>query len=200
VQPSDAATVLAATPLFSALDTEALDELAAQVERVQVVGGETLIREGDPGDCLYVVAGGRLAVVVNSPNGTEHTVAEIGRGETVGEMALLSGSPRSATVRAIRDSLLLKFSKASFDRMLERHPRTTMELARLIVLRLEQSIHGRATVRPRRQRSLSHRLEMARQLATSPSSSRNSCETRAYGAPDIRAVHPSDCAATGSTE
>jgi predicted acylesterase/phospholipase RssA/CRP-like cAMP-binding protein len=137
----DPAAVLAATALFGALDSEALEKLAAQVERVHVVGGATLMSEGEPGDCLYVVASGRLAVLVKGADGAEVSVAEIARGETVGEMALLSGSPRSATVRALRDSLLLRFSKASFDLMLEHHPRTTMQLARLIVLRLEQSIH-----------------------------------------------------------
>lgn len=101
------------------------------------------MREGEAGDCLYVVASGRLGVVVNGANGAEVAVAELGRGETVGEMALLTGAPRSATVRAVRDSILLRFSKSSFDRLLERQPRTTMQLARLIVTRLEQSIHGR---------------------------------------------------------
>ncbi len=139
----DPAAVLKATALFGALDSEALDNLVTQVERVQVVGGEILMSEGEPGHCLYVVASGRLAVLVRNADGAEVSVAEIARGETVGEMALLSGSPRSATVRALRDSLLLRFSKASFDLMLERHPRTTMQLARLIVLRLEQSIRAR---------------------------------------------------------
>ena len=139
----DPAAVLGATALFGTLDSEALEKLVAQMERVNVVGGETLLNEGEPGDCLYVVASGRLAVLVRDATGAEVSVAEIARGETVGEMALLSGSPRSATVRALRDSLLLRFSKASFDLMLERYPRTTMQLARLIVLRLEESIHRR---------------------------------------------------------
>ena len=140
---ADPAAVLAATPLFGTLDAAALEDLATEVETVPVIGGQTLMREGEPGDCLYVVASGRLAVSVRGTDGVDHTIAEIARGETVGEMALLSGSPRSATVRALRDSILLRFSKASFDLLLERHPRTSMQLARLIVLRLERSSHAR---------------------------------------------------------
>jgi predicted acylesterase/phospholipase RssA/CRP-like cAMP-binding protein len=140
---ADPAVILAATPLFSQLDPTALRELAEGIEQVHVVSGDTLMREGEAGDCLYVVASGRLGVVVEGPAGEEMAVAEIGRGETVGEMALLTGAPRSATVRAVRDTILLRFSKASFDALLDRHPHTTMQLARLIVTRLEQSIHGR---------------------------------------------------------
>ena len=58
-------------------------------------------------------------------------------------MALLTGAPRSATVRGLRDSLLLRLSKSSFDALIERHPKATMALARVIVQRLEHSIHAR---------------------------------------------------------
>ena len=140
--PSDPTAVLAATELFGSLDAAALEEFATRVEHVPVIGGATLMREGESADCLYVVASGRLAVSVRGADGVDRAVAEIARGETVGEMALISGSPRSATVRALRDSILLRFSKASFDLLLERHPRISMQLARLIVLRLEQSSHA----------------------------------------------------------
>src|SRR4029078_6741752 len=102
------------------------------------------MREGDAGDALYVVVSGRLSVVVGTTPHDERSIAEIGRGETVGEMALLTGAPRSATVRALRDSVLLRLSKASLDALIERHPKATMALARVIVKRLEHSIHARS--------------------------------------------------------
>ena len=73
--------------------------------------GEVLMRTGDPGDDLYVVAGGRLNVAVVGADGTETIVREIGRGSTVGEVALLTGSRRTATVRAVRDTLVGRLSR-----------------------------------------------------------------------------------------
>src|SRR5689334_5057338 len=124
----NSADLLAASPLFRELEPSALRELSLETNPVHLGGGETLMREGDAGDALYVVVSGRLSVVVGTTR-----IAEIGRGETVGEMALLTGGPRSATVRALRDTVLLRLSKASFDALIERHPKATMALARLIV-------------------------------------------------------------------
>jgi predicted acylesterase/phospholipase RssA/CRP-like cAMP-binding protein len=140
----NSADLLAASPLFRELDPSALHELSLETNSVRLGGGETLMREGDAGDALYVVVSGRLSVVIGTTPHDERSIAEIGRGETVGEMALLTGAPRSATVRALRDSVLLRLSKASFDALIERHPKATMALARLIVKRLEQSIHERS--------------------------------------------------------
>ena len=134
------ADLLAASSLFRELDPAALRDLALETVRVRLGGGETLMREGDAGDAMYVVVSGRLSVVVEP----EHSIAEIGRGETVGEMALLTGAPRSATVRGLRDTMLLRLSRSSFDALVERHPKATMALARVIVQRLEQSIHARS--------------------------------------------------------
>lgn len=136
---TDTARLLAISPLFRELESSALHELALETTLVPLGGGETLLREGDAGDALYVVVSGRLSVVVGSA-----PIAEIGRGETVGEMALLTGAPRSATVRAVRDTMLVRLSKESFDVLIERHPKATMALARLIVKRLEQSMRERS--------------------------------------------------------
>src|SRR6476620_7337713 len=94
----DTVGLLAAAPLFRELSSDALREIARETTAVRLGGGETLMREGDAGDAMFVVVSGRLSVVVD-----ENSIAEIGRGETVGEMALLTGAPRSATVRGLRD-------------------------------------------------------------------------------------------------
>src|SRR6185369_7170552 len=77
-------------------------------------------------------------------DGTVEVVGEIARGETVGEMALLTNEPRSATVRAARDCELYKLSAAAFDRLLSRAPHVTMQLARQIVTRHVRTLSGRA--------------------------------------------------------
>src|SRR5215831_1279287 len=94
--------------LFSTTDPAALAEIEADAEWVSLAGGETLFRRGDPGDAAYIVISGRLRVVDDSA--PDRTLSEIGAGETLGEMALLSGERRSATVFAVRDSLLARLS------------------------------------------------------------------------------------------
>lgn len=140
---SDAETVtpLAATALFSALDEAALRAVEAELEWVHLPGGEILFRQGETGDCLYIVIHGRLRVTVVHGDSNERVVGEVGRGESVGEMAVLTGEPRSATVRAIRDTELLKLSQAGFDRLVAKHPESMRLLARMVVRRLQQVIH-----------------------------------------------------------
>src|SRR5690606_22697133 len=78
-------------------------EIAQALEWVTVQRGETLFRQGDAADSLYVIVQGLLRVVVSGDDG-EIVVNELARGDTVGEMGLLSGEPRSASVIAVRDS------------------------------------------------------------------------------------------------
>jgi NTE family protein len=131
---------LALSPLFRDLDGAVLADLAARAQRVELASGSTLFRYGDVGDALYVVATGRLRASL--PVGErEETVGDAGRGDVVGEIALVTGEPRTATVRAIRDSVLIRIGKQDVESLLDRHPAAMMQLARLIVLRL--STHGR---------------------------------------------------------
>jgi NTE family protein len=131
---------LALSPLFRDLDGAVLADLAARAQRVELASGSTLFRYGDVGDALYVVATGRLRASL--PVGErEETVGDAGRGDVVGEIALVTGEPRTATVRAIRDSVLIRIGKQDVECLLDRHPAAMMQLARLIVLRL--STHGR---------------------------------------------------------
>jgi NTE family protein/lysophospholipid hydrolase len=137
------------TALLGGLDDDVLRGIEGEVEPVGLPGGAILMREGDPADCLYIVASGRLRVTVERSSGADEVVGEVGRGESVGEMALLIGGQRSATVRAIRDSQLLRLSKTSFDALLHRAPGTAMELARMLVLRLQHTLHaGRGVATP----------------------------------------------------
>jgi len=127
--------VLAETELLRLLDGPALDSILPALEHVRLPGGQLLFCQGDMGDCLYLLAYGRLRVTVQREDGREEIVGEVGPGESVGEMALLTGEKRTATVRAVRDSELHKLSADAFNRLLERHPKVTMQLARRIVMR-----------------------------------------------------------------
>lgn len=127
--------------LFADLSDAALEALATKVESIHLPGGATLIKEGDEGDAVYMLVSGRLRAFVSGEDG-EIAVGDVGVGEVVGEMALLTDHPRSATVRGVRDSHLLKLERADFEEVATHHPATMLETARVIVNRLSRSIHG----------------------------------------------------------
>jgi predicted acylesterase/phospholipase RssA/CRP-like cAMP-binding protein len=113
---------------FRDVDPAVLVDLESEFELVSLFGGEVLLRQGDCTDSVYIVVNGRLRVASIGREGVEVPLAELGAGETVGEMALLSGEPRSATVYAIRDTQLAQLSKRSVERLLERHPKAMLQL------------------------------------------------------------------------
>lgn len=118
-------------------DESALAALSNEVETIVIDDGETLMTEGEVGDAMYLVISGRLRAFVRR-DGIEQAVGEIGRGEVVGEMALLTDAPRAATVRAIRDAELARLSRAGFERLAQSHPAAVLNMTRLIVQRLQR--------------------------------------------------------------
>ncbi len=122
------------------MDIAVLRDFEQHFERIHLSGGETLMRQGDRGDCVFVLMSGRLRVYVEHADGTEASVGEIARGEVVGEMSILTDAPRSATVRAIRDSELARFTREILVELLERHPHAVLQITRQIVTRLQRSI------------------------------------------------------------
>ncbi len=128
------------TELFESLGAADVEKLEPELRRVQLMGGDTLFHQADVGDCLYVVVNGRLRAVLEHSNGRETTLGEIGKGETAGEMALLTGEPRSATVRAVRDTELLALSKEGFNRLTATHPDMMLMLTRRIIERYWQTL------------------------------------------------------------
>ena len=118
----------------------AFRSLESELQIVRLKGGETLFLAGEPGDALYVVVFGRLrALLTGGPQG-DRVLGEIGRGESVGEMALLTGEPRSATVVAVRDTELVKLSSDAFQHLVQRDPNVMLELVRLIIARYQRVI------------------------------------------------------------
>jgi NTE family protein len=114
---------------------------AALRERLQAMAlpaGATLMRQGEAGDALYLVLGGRLRVWRRTgAAGAAEVCAELGRGEIVGEFALLGEAPRAADVSARRDTLLGRLARADFDALQQAHPGLALALARLALRRLQ---------------------------------------------------------------
>lgn len=129
---------------FAGLSDSSRQALAARAHSVHLQAGSTLMREGGPGDALYAVVSGRLRVFAAQPDGSQAAVGEISAGEVVGEMALLSDEPRSATVKAVRDSHLLEIAREDFEHIGREEPTVTLEIAKLMVARLSRSIHRRS--------------------------------------------------------
>jgi NTE family protein len=124
-------------PLLAGLPADARDALAAELREVSLAAGQPLFREGDAGDAMYVVRSGRLAVEISS-EGPE-PVRLSGRSEVIGELALLSEAPRSATVRAVRDSALVELTREHFESLVAGRPEIGLALARELGERLRHS-------------------------------------------------------------
>jgi NTE family protein len=121
--------------IFGVLDDATIDDLLARVERVALRRGEAPFRQGDVADGWYVVASGRLQIVARDAEGREKILNEIGRGESLGEVAMLSGTTRTATPYAVRDTELFRFSSAHFHEIAERHPRMMLSISRAMARR-----------------------------------------------------------------
>ena len=122
-------------PLFRDLSRKTLNELTEELTWFSLPAGEPLFHQGAHGDALFVLVSGMLSLTVNDSQGKPRRIGYIHAGETVGELALLSGEPRSATVTALRDSTLFGLDQAAFQRLIERHPHTSSQVLRMLAER-----------------------------------------------------------------
>ncbi|HEY3485329.1 MAG TPA: cyclic nucleotide-binding domain-containing protein, partial [Ilumatobacteraceae bacterium] len=127
------------TDLMGASTSDLVQEIVDRVEWRRLEAGAVLFHEDDPSDAAYFIVGGRLVVTVRTADGGEEILRELGRGEVVGELGLLDGAPRSATVRAVRDTTLASFSTKTFEELVSRHPSLMLHVARGILTRLKRS-------------------------------------------------------------
>jgi len=134
------ADVLASVDLFAGLDRVTLAKLAAHLEPVSVDPGAAVFRQGDPGDAFYLIVRGSFGIYVAGASGSaEKRVNTLGPGAPFGEMALLSGQPRSATVRADEDAGVLRLDRARFLGLVGREPQVALVIAGTLCERLRQA-------------------------------------------------------------
>jgi NTE family protein len=143
---SDLRVVLSALPMFHGLDEDILRAMAFEVEWLSLPGGATLFATGETSDALYVVLSGCLGVFAEADR--KRSLGRVLSGDTVGEMGLISGRARSATIIALRDSELARLSRDAFDRVFRNQPEAMLRIAQLTVDRLE-SAQARGRARPR---------------------------------------------------
>jgi predicted acylesterase/phospholipase RssA/CRP-like cAMP-binding protein len=107
---------------YDALGADERAALDALFETVRVAAGALLFRRGDPGDCMYVIRRGRFRVTGATPAGAEFHLEDVEAGAWVGEMAVITGQPRTATLTALEDGEVVRLTRAGFERIAERYP------------------------------------------------------------------------------
>ncbi len=128
---------------FAGLSADDLALLESRLLPLSIGRGETLVREGDEADALYVVVSGRFAVeLANHPA----AVAEIGAGAPVGEIGFFAGGQRTATVRAIRDSVVVRLDRADFDDISAYSPSLTQVITAALARRLARETRRNAAM------------------------------------------------------
>ncbi len=133
---------LRASSVFRNLDGQMLHAIADAATILLVAAGDTVIAEGDRGDEAFVIVAGRLDVLISSGDEDPTIVNNLGPGDVVGEMALITDEPRSATVRARRDSALVRIPAEDFRSIVLDHPNVLLDVTRTVMDRLNRSIHG----------------------------------------------------------
>ena len=129
---------------IKALDAEELASMAGEVQWLSVLGGRTLISEGDRADDMFVVVSGCLGAFKRNAEGNLQLVGQAESGETVGEMGLLSNEPRDATIVALRDTELVRVSKQVFEDLASRSPKVMRTVAGVVSTRLRNAVRPRA--------------------------------------------------------
>lgn len=125
-------------PMFRDVDPARLKLLAFTSERVQFSDGQRFFSQGDPSDAAYVILDGRASVLLNTPSG-DIQVAELGSNALVGEMGILSDTPRSATIQAAEPTTALRIDKRVFLELLAQFPQMSLAIMRELAKRLERT-------------------------------------------------------------
>ena len=131
--------VLRNVPLFSGLSEAELDKLSKVAGRKRVARGAFIVRAGDSTDSLYILLDGRAKVTNFDEEGREIILAWLGPGEFFGEMGLVDGSPRSASVMAMEPCELLNISSDAFTRCMQDNFEVAQKLMQILVRRLREA-------------------------------------------------------------
>lgn len=142
VTKPDMALNLRRVPFFSLLPEQTLTAMARRLRRVSYQKGDVVFLQGEPGDAMYFIETGQVEVVAQQEDGKENVLARLGPGSFFGEVALLLGGTRSATVRVVIDAVLLQLHKEDLETLLEEHPVIAINMSRELSLRLRRTIHG----------------------------------------------------------
>ncbi|HSJ88605.1 MAG TPA: SpoIIE family protein phosphatase [Anaerolineales bacterium] len=131
--------LLARIPFFTDFPVDELDRILAQLELVNLRSGEILFREGDAGEHMYIVVSGDLEILKAPDTDNELILNRVPQGEYIGEMSLITGAPRTASVRAHGDVVLLSMSRAHLLDLLQVHPQLASTMVHVLSQRLDNT-------------------------------------------------------------
>jgi len=132
--------LLAASTLFQGFPPEERRKLLDEVTLEEFPAGNLVIEEGTPGDCLYIIKSGEVEVFTLDAVREKLVLAKLQEGDYFGEISLISGRPRTASVKVLRAAELLRLDKKNFDRIVARHPETLKVLEDSLQTRLENKL------------------------------------------------------------
>lgn len=121
-------TLLAEVPFFTLLDDQEREELAAQVDLVEVPAGQILFNYGDPGGAMYIIRSGEVEVFIKDDTGERIVLERPSEGDFFGELSLLDGGPRTSSVLVVRDLEALLVDREDLELFLRLHPTATIDL------------------------------------------------------------------------
>ena len=126
--------------LFAELSADSLAKLGSCLKTAEFPPAEVIVREGAPGVSMYIIKSGLVEVrKKDTSSGIDFLVAQLGEGSAVGEMSLLTGRPRSATVTTVHPTVVFTLTRADFRNLLTQHPEISLGLARILAERLEEA-------------------------------------------------------------
>src|SRR6059058_888712 len=126
--------------LFAELSPDSLTKLGACLKTAEFPPAEVIVREGAPGVSMYIIKSGLVEIRKKDPTtGIDFLVAQLSEGAAVGEMSLLTGKPRSATVTTVQPTIVFTLTRADFRNLLTQHPEISLGLARILAERLEDA-------------------------------------------------------------
>ncbi|MBP0466234.1 mechanosensitive ion channel family protein [Roseomonas sp. PWR1] len=141
-EPSRPATLLGATELFRPFTADERATLGDAMAEHALAPGATIVRQGEEGASLYLLAEGVLEVLIARPGGGERRVDRLFPGAVFGEMSLLTGQPRSATVRAETEALVFELGREALDPLLRARPDLVEGLTAIMAARQSRNAAG----------------------------------------------------------
>jgi CRP-like cAMP-binding protein len=125
---------------FKDLPAESVGSIAAHLEQIRIPGGKIIFEAGAPGDSFYIIRSGTVQVYIKESDSKEKIIlSQLTAGDYFGEMALLTGEPRSASIETLSEVTLIKIDKPGFERLIKENPLILLPLTHMLSHRLKNA-------------------------------------------------------------
>ena len=131
--------VIRKAPIFSGLDESAASTLRASMSPMRLKKGQSLFKEGDDGDHLYVISSGKIKLGTKAPDGRENLLLILGPGDMFGELSLFDSGPRTSTATAVTETRLLSLGQDKVIPWVKEHPEVSLQLLSRLASRLRRT-------------------------------------------------------------